>query len=336
VFARDVTAQAGSANARRRAETLLGTVFDQVEEGLVLLGIGGDGRGRIRRANRAAQILLGREDLEGGRLTDLLTPGTDAETLAADFDRLLDGDRGGRGDRGGWAANGLERLVPVPAGSGHLVVRVSISLPHDGGEGGPEHALARLQDVTAEQAHQAWLARQPQTDPLTGLPDRLAMRERLNAEIRELRSGDGGLGVLMIDLDNFKLVNDVLGPSAGDDLLRRIATALTGLLPREAQAARIGGDEFVVLVPHQTESGAGSLGDRIAATLTEIGTTDYAGLLGVPVSASVGLRFTADPAVDPEELLRAADAAMYRLKQAKPRIPRPADPHAQNHLTGSI
>ncbi len=152
------------------------------------------------------------------------------------------------------------------------------------------------------------LRHQAYHDALTGLPNRPAFTERLG---RVLGSADGGaVGVVYIDLDGFKTVNDSLGHQAGDDLLVVVAGRLEQATRPEDFLARLGGDEFTVLVPGRPDS-AEPIAHRVADLLR-----DPVTIAGqeVFVTASVGIAYGAQ-GEDPEALLRDADAAMYEAKE---------------------
>lgn len=168
-------------------------------------------------------------------------------------------------------------------------------------------ARSDLQDSSAR-AHQASLH-----DALTGLANRdLLFQRLLHAFSRNTRSGKTS-GLLFIDLDRFKAVNDLYGHQVGDELLVAVATRLSGLLRAGDTLARLSGDEFVVLCEDLDTSKAI---DPLLARLKEAMTRPFAVSNGeVHVTASVGISF-ADPSGDsPEELLRRADQAMYKTKR---------------------
>ncbi|WP_432507575.1 putative bifunctional diguanylate cyclase/phosphodiesterase [Kineococcus arenarius] len=159
-------------------------------------------------------------------------------------------------------------------------------------------------------------ARQAVTDDLTGLANRRALFQRLAGTA----AGGRDTGLLLVDLNRFKEVNDTLGHHRGDDLLRAVAVRLTGCLPQEALLTRLGGDEFAVVLP-----GAGTAaGHRVAEdVLTALAEPFTVGGLAVHVGASVGVAATgaarqvAGPLPGGDaELLRQADAAMYVAKRA--------------------
>jgi diguanylate cyclase (GGDEF)-like protein len=186
----------------------------------------------------------------------------------------------------------------------------------------PDEARAALDSLRAqvtlalERADlAAELARRASVDPLTGLANRAGFSRRL-------REALGGLGdppgpapaLLLLDLDDFKTINDSLGHSSGDEVPRVVAERLRGCLQPADLAARLGGDEFAVLVPEVAdEAEAVALGERLAAILRTPVTVAGREVLA---RASVGVRLARGGDEDPERLLRDADMAMYAAKTA--------------------
>jgi diguanylate cyclase (GGDEF)-like protein/PAS domain S-box-containing protein len=150
-------------------------------------------------------------------------------------------------------------------------------------------------------------------DELTGLPNRALLIDRLTQAVGRLERRPGtAVGLLFIDLDRFKRVNDTLGHQAGDDVLVATAGRLLDAVRSGDTVARTGGDEFLVLTEELLDPiGAIALADRIAASIAEPVLVDGHGL---HVTASIGIAL-AGAATDPEELVRDADLAMYRAKQ---------------------
>ena len=151
-------------------------------------------------------------------------------------------------------------------------------------------------------------------DVLTGLPNRALFQDRLNLALsRRARRRDQGCGVLFVDLDRFKEVNDSLGHAAGDMLLVSVAERLRAVLRPQDTAARLGGDEFGILVENiLTVSDLNAVAERV---LQELGRSFE--ILGNPVkpSASLGVAMAGDDHETPESLMRDADFAMYRAKE---------------------
>ena len=159
-----------------------------------------------------------------------------------------------------------------------------------------------------------------ETDALTGLPNRRALRRRLTDDLSRARRYGSPVSLLLLDVDGLKRINDERGHGAGDRVIRRVADAIIATLREADLGARWGGDEFAVLMPDTPENAARHSAERLAAHLRwRHGDAE-------PVSVSVGIatfdpaRATFDPAratyVDAEELAHRADEAMYHAKRA--------------------
>src|SRR5262249_28694596 len=151
-------------------------------------------------------------------------------------------------------------------------------------------------------------------DALTGLPNRALLADRFTQMIGQAQRHGRALGVLFIDLDDFKLVNDTLGHAAGDELLKETAARLQGAVRPGDTVARISGDEFAVVRtalarPEAAARGAQKITDRLSAPIELRGQEVF-------VTASIGIAAFPGDGEDAEALLGAADAAMYRAKQS--------------------
>ena len=181
------------------------------------------------------------------------------------------------------------------------------------GEPSVRGIVLNSRDVGERHELQQRLSYQAFHDALTGLPNRAQFMEGVQAALRRGQRRETSVAVLLLDLDRFKTVNDSLGHAAGDELLVGVAGRLRGALRGEDMAARLAGDEFVVLIedPGGAEDAA-RVAERIGASLRQpfsiMGKTVF-------TSASIGIVYRADWA-EPEELLRDADVAMYRAKAA--------------------
>ena len=170
-------------------------------------------------------------------------------------------------------------------------------------------------DVTAIKQAEAELVHQARSDVLTGLANRLAFRESVQRSIARLERHAGMSGVLFLDLDGFKKVNDSFGHAAGDDVLRQVADTLRRVIRREDLVARLGGDEFAVLLSElrTTDEGAATA-RRILAAFEDSPVT----VNGTPadVSTGIGIAVVTDPNTSPDELINRADIALYQAKRA--------------------
>lgn len=181
------------------------------------------------------------------------------------------------------------------------------------GHGAVDGIVLTFRDVTDQKSFEDQLKKQAFTDSLTNLPNRALFVDRLEQALaRAHRRMRSVVGVLFLDLDNFKLVNDSLGHATGDLLLLAVADRLQGVLRAEDTAARLGGDEFTVLLEDiPSEADAIALAERIEAALAEPLMIDNRVLF---VSASIGIAVSGASLVGPETMLRNADLAMYRAK----------------------
>lgn len=195
---------------------------------------------------------------------------------------------------------------------GHDVwVEASFSVIRDAGQV-PEYVVGMLNDVTDRKRAEAELTHHALHDALTGLPNRALVTESLSLALARARRVGGGAGVLYIDLDNFKDVNDSLGHAVGDELLVEVARRLQGCMRDSDLAGRLGGDEFVVVCDGIAESSEmRAVAERVEQTLAI--RLPLSGRM-VTVSASIGIAFSPAGEDDPGDLLRRADMAMYRAK----------------------
>jgi diguanylate cyclase (GGDEF)-like protein len=151
-------------------------------------------------------------------------------------------------------------------------------------------------------------------DPLTELPNRALFRERAEQAIRSARRSGSVVALMVLDLDRFRLINDTLGHEAGDALLSKIGSRLQTALRETDTVARLGADEFAVLLPDVADRAAASLtADRLLKTLEF---PFPIGGVSVEVEASVGVALFPDHGDDVEELIQRADVAMYAAKDA--------------------
>jgi diguanylate cyclase (GGDEF)-like protein len=167
-------------------------------------------------------------------------------------------------------------------------------------------------DITEEYHREAETARLARYDSLTGLSNRHRMAHQLESILTAFRAARRNCAVMMIDLDRFKHVNDTLGHAAGDDLLKQVAERLRRAIDRDCEIGRLGGDEFQVMLPDIDDRGVlGELALKIIAMLRQ----PYSLAEGrCVIGASVGIAIAPHDGVTREEIVRAADLALYAAK----------------------
>lgn len=173
--------------------------------------------------------------------------------------------------------------------------------------------LVHLRDITARKQAEGRLRHLAEYDQLTQLPNRQVLADRLTQAVSRARRSSGRCGLLLLDVDRFKLINDSLGHELGDQVLALVAHRIRTGRRDEDTAARLGGDEFAVLLPEiESPRDAGLVADRILAGLShpmQLGDRELI------VTASIGVAVWPDDAADPQHLFSCADAALYRAKR---------------------
>jgi diguanylate cyclase (GGDEF)-like protein/PAS domain S-box-containing protein len=211
---------------------------------------------------------------------------------------------------------GLSVAVPERTGARHVILahRTAGGEAFSAEDGHFVKAIAHVIAGALERAAtEQELRRRALEDPLTGLANRALLSTQLEAELRHARRLGHRVCLLVLDLDRFKVINDTLGHTAGDMLLRQAAARLTACVREEDLVAHPGGDEFhVVCTRTATDHAIAEVAQRLVDSLIE--PFDVEGR-EVFVSASVGLAVSDHGAATPEEMLRDADAAMYRAKE---------------------
>ena len=159
--------------------------------------------------------------------------------------------------------------------------------------------------------------RQAESDPLTGLANRIKFDAELEHELRALRRTGQPLSLLVLDVDHFKRLNDGLGHPAGDEVLRALSTILRGRARRPRDlVARLGGDEFAVLLPETTPQAAAAIATTIHVDLANLSSRSGSHIPLPPFTASIGIHTTQSGDETAAELFELADNALYQAKQA--------------------
>jgi diguanylate cyclase (GGDEF)-like protein len=170
-----------------------------------------------------------------------------------------------------------------------------------------------MRDVTKEKETEATIRHLAFHDPLTNLPNRVLLQERLGQALTHTaRYGNTG-AFMMLDLDRFKDINDTLGHSVGDMLLQEVSSRLMGVLRKSDTVARMGGDEFVVLVP--TLNSQESVAAIVAKILKSLRKPYLLEGERHEVTTSIGVACFPEDGADAETLLKNADIALYRAKE---------------------
>jgi diguanylate cyclase (GGDEF)-like protein len=286
-----------SADALRSYATLLRGVLDEIP--LAVAVVEDSGRLALWSEELDALVPQPRAPRASRDLDGLIRALRRIAVDPAELERLLAQALG--------AAGGGQQFEVALLDGGALVISISALRDADGA-----HLLC-MRDASGELQTRRALEHRALHDPLTNLPNRALLRDRLAVALaRRVRQGTA-VGVIFIDLDDFKRVNDEHGHPVGDELLVSVAQRLLREVREGDTVARYGGDEFVVLCEdlvndHTAEPLARRLGGAIAQPVT-------AGDRLLEITASVGVVVEGDPAADPEALLARADAEMYRHKR---------------------
>ncbi|MGH9075449.1 MAG: diguanylate cyclase domain-containing protein, partial [Acidimicrobiales bacterium] len=321
----DITEGRLAGRALREEQQFLQVLLDNLEEGIVAC----DENGEVTLVNPAAQRLFGftaETDPTGQRPTSLWLRGRDGSPLTPEQNpllRALAGERLREHELVLAAVSGSRKLITVNAQA--LFDEASHKLG----------AVAAIHDVTEQRRNEERLADLALHDPLTGVANRTLLADRLGKAVGDLTSdaaarertdraqGPGGsIAVFLLDLDDFKEINDALGHDVGDEVLVAVARRLLAIVRPTDTVARLGGDEFVVVCQvKRGEEEMQGISDRIATALSE---PYQIGGRSLVVSASIGGVRTDDPWTDPSTLLARADDAMYSVKWSRRRAMPPS------------
>lgn len=283
---------------RKQAESelrLASTVFEHTSEGLLVT----DARERVTKTNRAFTAITGYGAAEvlGRPLRSVLF--FDDKVYR---DTMADLQKLGQVEWEQWGKN---------KDGDRYAARQALSLVR-GPDGEIQQFVAIINDITERKLDEEQIRYQANYDQLTGLPNRALFMDRLSRLVIESRRLKTNVGLMFIDLDGFKAVNDTLGHDAGDLLLKQTADRLNICVRESDTVARLGGDEFTVIMPLiDNIDSTVVVADRILKSLTE--PFDLEGQTG-QISASIGISMYPDQAADDKQLLHNADVAMFHAK----------------------
>ena len=293
----DITDRKRAEEALAATERQYRSVFDAATIGLMTVDL----EGRVLEANSVVEQVLAHPpgSLAGVSLTIDLEAGDEMqrhiESLAAGSEDRFE----------------LEHRLRAYDESS-IWCRTVMALVRDGA-GRPNHLTAMVENIDGRKRAEAELVHRTIHDPLTRLPNRQHFLDRLAKARAGLSGHDLEVGVVFVDVDNFKLMNDSLGHEAGNDLLVAVAARLRAAVRPADVVARFGGDEFLVLAERLSDArDATQLAWRLAHSLRTPFSVDGT---QVSITASFGVATSRDPDEADEELVRKADAAMYTAKQ---------------------
>ena len=277
---------------------LAASVFEQSSQGIMITDVGQ----RILKVNAAFTAITGWEESEVlGRRESMLSAGRDDPGLREEIQVAL--EAGGIWVGELWSRRRDGEVYP----ENRTVVAVRDASQR------LQHYVSTFSDISAEKFAAERIHRLAHYDATTELPNRVLLQDRLLHAINRVARGGKRLALLFLDLDGFKLINDTYGHSAGDEVLRLVGVRLTSRLRKADIVARIGGDEFAVVV---SDVDKGSDVQTICDQLLQVITEPYE-LSGraSSVTTSIGIAIFPEDGGDVQTLLKHADAAMYRAKE---------------------
>ncbi len=299
VIAKDISKQRATEERLRHSEARFRGIFENAPIGIMLI----DMEGRIFQANHTAATLLAYEEksLQGIQLSRLVSS-EDRQNLKESLSALIvKQDRTHRSERCMISQNGLEIWTNF-----HVVLQQS-----EAGEA--LYYIVQIADISDIKQSQQRMEQMAFYDTLTNLANRRLFHERLQKTIEHCVRTNRESALLYLDLDNFKRVNDTLGHQVGDHLLREVAARLKKCVREEDTVGRPGGDEFTILLAEiSSPSDAGVVAQKILNHLREPITVSGHPLI---VTTSIGITVLPGDSLDPNELMRNADLAMYKAKE---------------------
>ncbi|MFA1285475.1 cyclic di-GMP phosphodiesterase [Citrobacter telavivensis] len=272
-------------------------VVSEANSAIVIL----DSRGNIQRFNRLCEEYTGLKEQEviGQSVFKLFMSRREAAASRRNISGFF---------RNG---NSYEVELWVQTRKGQRLFLFRNKFVHSGSGKNEIYLICSGTDITEERRAQERLRVLANTDTITGLPNRNAIHELINDAI-EQAVGDSQVGIVYLDLDNFKKVNDAYGHMFGDQLLQAVSLAILSCLEENQVLARLGGDEFIVLASQTSQSSLEAVASRI---LTRLRQPFRIGLIEVYTGCSVGIALAPQHGESSGDLIRNADTAMYTVKE---------------------
>lgn len=288
----------------QQQDLLMQNIVEQSFDGIITF----DEQGLLRTTNEAAcRLFVGaREDLVGRHLHTLLP---DLNSFQRSIHAESDDPEDGSSRLEGHARRLDNTTCPIEIALRKITI------------GQERWLMAILRDITVVKAHESKLKHLALHDTLTGLPNRLLLKDRLDHALRMARRSNEPLTLAILDLDRFKEVNDTLGHQVGDALLCDVAERLEISTRDGDTVARLGGDEFAIILPQQDGScSAYDVAKRIVTAVHQPFSID--GCPSLEVGVSIGLAMFPDDADSESKLMQCADVAMYDAKRSATAIER--------------
>jgi diguanylate cyclase (GGDEF)-like protein/PAS domain S-box-containing protein len=301
IEARDISKALRSAEALREREERLQGILSSVAEGIVTIAEGGV----IESANPAAERMFG---FGPGHLAGVAIYALMPEEVRERHERLF--NRYLAGPSGALLGRAVDTMGRRKDGS-LFPMEISISeLRH----GKNRLFTGIVRDISERKESEERIKRLAHHDQLTGLPNRNLLNDRISHALARVRRHGGRMAVLYVDLDKFKPINDTLGHEAGDLVLKEVSRRLKDCIRGSDTVARVGGDEFVVVIEEIARPAEAALVSRkiidVLSRPIDVAAT------ACTVGASIGVAVFPDDGYSMDEVCKAADIAMYRVKRS--------------------
>jgi len=294
----DITERKQLEEAAKKSEERYRTILEEIQDNYFEADLDGN----LTFVNDAMSRTLGysKEELIGMNYR-VFAAKEDVEVVYRDFNRVY---------RTGETIKGLSyKFIQKNGNIGFGELSIS-AIKNDKGEVIAFRGTAR--DVTERKRLEQELADIATHDFLTGLPNRMLLQDRLTVGLNQARRNDTRLAIMMLDLDRFKVVNDTFGHNVGDKVLRAAGERLVGLVRKSDTVARVGGDEFLVLLPQIAKIGdATRVAQKILGAFRKPFVRDS---YQIRVTTSIGIAVYPEDGDDADDLLTNADTAMYWVK----------------------